>query len=189
VVVLGGPGADTLYCGVGTCTLDGGDNNDIITHLGAGSALGRGGNDTFENLGTASVQGGSGDDTIKPGVQTPLVDGGDGNDFIDYRAGGAPTPFRVVPATGATPGFVMTDSRQIVVNRVERARLRGASVEQFVLTMSPFTAFQYTPPGNQNATAKVKVPGGVWTVAGGMVTAPGLQPVTGLPANTVVVAA
>jgi len=99
VVLLGGPGSDTLIGGMGNDRLDGGEGSDRL-HGGRGDDLLRGGageDDLYGNQGNDVILGDEGDDRIYGGSGCDLLIGGLHADWLygesadDILIGGATT--------------------------------------------------------------------------------------------------
>ncbi|MGM9487718.1 calcium-binding protein [Ideonella sp. YS5] len=90
-LLQGGAGNDTLVAKLGSCSLYGGDGNDLLDgglggyHQGNGYLYGGAGHDTLK--GGVSMDGGDGNDLLQSTVSAVQLDGGAGDDTISGSGG------------------------------------------------------------------------------------------------------
>jgi Ca2+-binding RTX toxin-like protein len=127
--ITGGAGADTIVGGGGDDTIDGGDDNDTIAgNAGNDTLSGGAGDDTLTGSdgndiinggdGVDQLSGGADDDVLRPGLGADsLVDGGAGNDTIDYSQDARTAGVTVTLAAGSGPdGDAAVDGAETAVN-------------------------------------------------------------------------
>ena len=109
-MLSGGAGNDTISGGAGDDTLNGGADDDtvdyssapaVVVDLDAGTATGDG-NDTLSNI--ENVTGSAFDDVIVQDNADNTINGGDGEDTVDYSAAGSAVTVDLAAGTGSGDG-------------------------------------------------------------------------------------
>jgi hypothetical protein len=170
----GGAGWDYLYAVQATGSANGGPDGDVIDRQNGSQAL---------------IFGGPGNDVISAYFESPaLVDAGSGVDVLKTRGLGTLGGLTAVRVPDPQAKVAITEAGKLIdAEQFETIEIRGSRGQQIAVTMDPITKYVIKNPANLT----VKVPGGVWTLNGSQVTAPGLAPVSWnlLPAAVTIVAA